>query len=375
MMKNNIIPLYDSHNLMIDKSKDCYVFDSNGKRYLDLEAGVWCTNIGHSNSYLNEIITDQIKLNIHHGYKFKNKYAESLSDKILEISEIKNGQSVFLSSGSEAIEFAIAVAKQIRKKDKILKISSSYLSAFGQGKESADNFGLERILINDINSIPKINIEEIAALVLEVGNASFDVVRFPDKEFLDVLVSYAKRAECILICDEVTTGIGRTGKWFGFQHYDFIPDILVCGKGLGNGYPISSVTINQNISEELIKNPLRYAQSHQNDSLGCAVGCGVLDYIIVNDLIDYCEHTGKYFLSELSNLQKNNPGKIKEVRGKGLILSIEFYNDVDSKIIYHDLLEAGFLLGYKNNSFRFLPSLTIKKNDIDDFIKCLGLLL
>lgn len=374
-MRKEIIPFYISSDKLIAKSKDCYLFDSEGKKYIDFESGVWCTNIGHGNNLINSRIKKQIKKIVHHGYQFRNQYAEQLSIKLQELIGFKNGASVFLSSGSEAVNLSITLARHFTGKKKVLKIDNSYLSAFGFGQITANNDTLVNVKYNDLDSVNKIDFSDISSLVLETGGASVEMVRFPDDEFVNKLIDACQENDCLIIAEEVTTGIGRLGKWFGFQHYDFAPDIVVTGKALGNGFPISSVTLNSILSDKFEQSPVRYGQSHQNDPLGCSIALEVIKIIESNKLIDKSRETGDYFKKRLDQIQEKHPEKIKETRARGLMLAIEFKDSVDGALINTRLFESGFVMGFKLNTLRFLPPLTIKHSDIDKMIERLDKIL
>ena len=367
-MINDIIPFYNSTNVVIEKSKGCYLFDSLGKKYIDFESGVWCANIGFRNEKVVRRIKKQVDEIIHHGYRFRNKYAEKLSIKLQQLIGFSNGASVFLSSGSEAVNLSITLARHITGRKKILKISNSYLSAFGFGLISDENENLVNIAFNNLNAINEIDFGNIAAFVVETGGASVEMVRFPDAEFLKNLVNACRKKNCLIIAEEVTTGMGRLGKWFGFQHYAFIPDMVVAGKGLGNGYPISSLTISNSVLAQFEKNPFRYAQSHQNDPLGCAVALETIKFMVKEGLVDKCRITGEYFKNRLETLHKKFPDKIKDIRAKGLMLALEFQENVNGELINNQLFEMGIITGFKLNILRFLPPLIITNYEIDKLV-------
>jgi acetylornithine aminotransferase len=190
-------------------------------------------------------------------------------------------------------------------------------------------------------------------------------VRFPDEEFVKSLVQKAINNHCLIIADEVTTGLGRLGTWFGFEHYQVKPDMVVCGKALGNGYPVSSVTLNSNCSDLFNKNIFRYAQSHQNDPLGCAVALAVLKVFNEEQVLENCKIMGNYFLNRLHDIQSKYPDKIKEVRARGLMLAVEFHELFNGEIFQQKLFERGFVFGFKLNTLRFLPPLVIGEKEID----------
>lgn len=367
-MKKDIIPFYFPSDKVITKSKDCYLFDSEGKQYIDFESGVWCANIGHSNEQLSRRIKKQIKESVHHGYSFRNQYAEQLSVKLQQLMKFENGASVFLSSGSEAVNLSITLARHFTGKKKILKIDNSYLSAFGFGQISDDNEAIVNVRYNDQDSINKVDFSDIGAFVVETGGASVGIVKFPDNEFIDNLIDICRKNDCLIIAEEVTTGMGRSGKWFGYQHYDFIPDMVVTGKALGNGFPVSSVTINSILSDKFTQSPFRYSQSHQNDPLGCCIALEVINIIETNNLIEKSNATGYYFKNQLDLIKSKYPGKIKDTRARGLMLAIDFDESVNAEMINRLLFESGFVVGFKVNTLRFLPPLIVEKSDIDKLI-------
>lgn len=374
-MKQNIIPFYSSSDKVLVKSKGCYVYDSDGKEYIDFESGVWCTNLGHCNESISKMMKSQIYSSMHHGYHFRNEHAEELSAKLLRLMNFEGGASVFLSSGSEAINLSIVIARHVTGRPKIVKIESSFLSAYGYGQTTSENEVAINIGINDLSAIESVDFNEVAALVLETGGASFDMVRFPSKDFVKRLVRQAKEHGCIIIADEVTTGFGRTGLWFGFQHYEAEPDMVVTGKALGNGYPISGVTVNEDVARSLDKNIFRYAQSHQNDPLGCSIGVKVIDLMEEFNLVEISQKAGANFKEQLEQLHCKYPSKIKEVRARGLMLAVEFTPEVNGDSIGRMLFDEGIITGCKLNTLRFMPPLVITSTEIDRLIKLLDHIL
>ncbi len=364
-MINSILPLYPSCGKIVERSLGCYQYDSGGKEYVDFESGVWCVNLGHSHPKIVKVLEAQSKISIHHGYRFRNSLSELLSAELQQLVSYDNGASVFLSSGSEAINLSVTIAQKLTGRPKILKISNSYLSAFGFGMINSNNQTLINIPFNDLEAVERQDFSDISALVLETGGASVDMVRFPDEEFVKSLVQRAINNNCLIIADEVTTGLGRLGTWFGFEHYQVKPDMVVCGKALGNGYPVSSVTLNSNCSDLFNKNIFRYAQSHQNDPLGCAVALAVLKVFNEEQVLENCKIMGNYFLNRLHDIQSKYPDKIKEVRARGLMLAVEFHELFNGEIFQQKLFERGFVFGFKLNTLRFLPPLVIGEKEID----------
>lgn len=366
-MISSIIPLYKQIDKLIVKSKGCYVYDSDNMQYIDFESGDWSANLGHSNDRICEIIKNQANLLIHDGLRFRNKQSEDLSIRLLEKLSFNGGKSVFLNSGSEAVNLGIVIAKNLTRRNKILKMDCSYLSAYGHGQISANNNDLINVPIDNIDSISQIDFREIAAFVFEPGNSS-SLIKYPSNDFIKSIAFAIKQNGGLLIANEVTTGFGRTGKWFGFQHYDYTPDIVATGKALGNGYPISCVSITNDVYALFDKFPFRYAQSHQNDPLGCAVGLEVINIFDNEGIIQQSFRKGQYFKEQLIKLQAKHRAAIIDVRARGLMIALEFNSLINTESVYLQLIDHGLLVGQKENILRFMPPLIIEESHIDKLI-------
>jgi len=374
-MTSNILPLYPTARVEAIKSEGCYIYDANGKKYVDFEAGVWASNVGHCHPRIVAAFERYSKEMLHHGYRFTNPYTNKLAAKLNELTGIANGSSVILSSGSEAVNLSITLAMHLTKRSKIAKISNSYLSAYGHGAISPNNSSVVTAEYNNRASLSKIDFSQVAAVVLETGGASIEMVKIPDNDFVNELLELGKKHGCLTIAEEVTTGMGRMGKWFGYEHYNAAVDMVVTGKGLGSGFPISAVTASEVVANQLNADPIRYAQSHQNDPIGAAIALETISIIEEEQLIQRCQAIGEYFYQKLEQLKEKHPYKVKEARGRGLMLALELYKEIDTDSIDRALFEAGYVTGYKNSTFRFLPPLTIPKEDIDQLAAYLEKLL
>jgi acetylornithine aminotransferase len=374
-MTSNILPLYPTARVEAIKSEGCYIYDANGKKYVDFEAGVWASNVGHCHPRIVAAFERYSKEMLHHGYRFTNPYTNKLAAKLNELTGIANGSSVILSSGSEAVNLSITLAMHLTKRSKIAKISNSYLSAYGHGAISPNNSSVVTAEYNNRASLSKIDFSQVAAVVLETGGASIEMVKIPDNDFVNELLELGKKHGCLTIAEEVTTGMGRMGKWFGYEHYNAAADMVVTGKGLGSGFPISAVTASEVVANQLNADPIRYAQSHQNDPIGAAIALETISIIEEEQLIQRCQAIGEYFYQKLEQLKEKHPYKVKEARGRGLMLALELYKEIDTDSIDRALFEAGYVTGYKNSTFRFLPPLTIPKEDIDQLAAYLEKLL
>jgi acetylornithine/N-succinyldiaminopimelate aminotransferase len=303
---------------------------------------------------------------MHLGYKVNHALPARLSEKLLHLLNIPNGKSVFLSSGSEAVNLAITIAKENTGRENILTIGNSYLSAYGHGRRGGDNPNLVRIDKEDFGALKNLDFGSIATFVFEPGNFG-GIIHLHSNEFVDEILRNCIQNDCLVIANDVTTGFGRTGKWFGFQHYNMVPDMVVTGKAMGNGYPVSAVSVQEKVWQEFEKKQIRYAQSHQNDPLGCAVGLEVIRLLSEGNLIRRSQESGNYFLNRLSGLADIK--HITDVRGRGLMLAIEFQEGFDTTKLFRQLFEAGILVGIREQVLRFMPPLTIKNEEIDNLVR------
>lgn len=362
---------------------NCYLFDSKERQYVDFESGIWCTALGHCHPRINTVMETQIRKLMHLGTRYPHSLAQDTAKDVLDIVGIDNGKCVFLSSGSEAVEFGVQTARLISEKPLCLTFSNSYLAAYGSaGNKKADEWELfnwsDCNHTNQCACLDKIPFENIGAFVFEPGGSGSGFVQFPPKQLVKNIGQRVKQMGGIIIANEITTGMGRTGKWFGFQHYDIQPDIVVLGKGIGNGYPVSAVAMSLEMAKNVEDYGFGYAQSHQNDPLGCSVAQEVIAILREENWIERGNAVGAYFLEGLKSLQKKYD-VIKEVRGRGLLLALEFHSHetITATWAYKELLQKGFLVGYyqAGNILRFDPALTIDKKDIDCLLECINFIL
>ncbi|HUT86909.1 MAG TPA: aminotransferase class III-fold pyridoxal phosphate-dependent enzyme, partial [Candidatus Heimdallarchaeota archaeon] len=272
----------------------------------------------------------------------------------------------------------------------LLTLSDSYLAAYGSaGRKSAEEWicfdwsdcascPQEGECDPQCDHLREIPFERVGGLVFEPGSAG-GAVRFPPKQLVQTLVKAVRQHGGLVVVDEVTTGLGRTGAWYGFEHYGLRPDIVALGKGLGNGYPVSAVAMVPAIADRLEEGGFRYAQSHQNDPLGCAVAKEIIAVIREQGLVERSDEVGTHFLHELQTLGTRHD-VVKEVRGRGLMIAMEFGADDERfslATVFQGLLESGFVVGYKPavNLLRFYPPLTIGVKDIARLVERLDRIL
>lgn len=379
-MENVILPhVLNCHPIMkadITKGENTSLFDISGIKYTDFEAGCWSMVLGHNNPRVNKVMVEQINKVIHLHHKLTSSITEVLAVNLLELFHLKDGKAMFLCSGSEAVEFSIKLSRLISPDKKTLTFSNSYLSALSSGsprdKErwyemdfmQCSNCPLKEC-IRECNQLNHIDFDNISAFIFEP--AVCGSVFFPPYKLVKLLEKEVRKSGGIIIANEVTTGIGRTGKNFGYNHYNIEPDIAALGKSLGNGYPISAVIMSNTIANQIESRNFTYAQSHQNDPLGCATANEVLNIFKEEHLVERSFHMGEFFMNQLKETQQAC-SLIKDVRGRGLMLAVELGIENTAGKIAEQMLEKGYFIGTipHMNVLRFFPALTITKNEIID---------
>jgi acetylornithine/N-succinyldiaminopimelate aminotransferase len=369
----------------ITGSDNCFLYDEDGNRLVDLESGVWCTSVGHNNQRINQVITNQIGRITHTGFCYGHPAIDETALKVLEITGLNGGKCEFLCSGSEAVEFGMRIARTISEKSLALTFTDSYFGAYGDAASKNKNgwYIYDRLncgcatspegCTGECEEFKKIPFSQIGIFMFEPGS-SMGLVRFPSEKLIRKITDRIKPDGGIIMANEVTTGIGRTGKWFGYEHYNLQPDIVAMGKGIGNGYPVSITAISKSISKKLDPKGFIYAQSHQNDPLGAVVAGEVIQIIEDKNLLDACNQKGNFLNEQLEELRKKCP-VIKEIRGRGLMLAIEFHKD--AMLIYEKLLEEGFIVCKRPNAevLRLDPALTIEMETLEMFMDVLEKIL
>ena len=248
----------------IVNAQNCVLSDSKGNEFIDLESGVWCTSIGHSNPRLIRAMNLQLNEISHTGFCYSNPIIEKVAKKVLAIANLKGGKCEFFCSGSEAVEFGMRVARILSVNMKALTFSDSYFGAYGDATEKDnDRWFVYNWLDCSCNSgegnctgkckdFDNIPFDDIGIFIFEPGSSS-GFVRFPDKQLIRKIINKIEQNNGIVMVNEITTGVGRTGKWFGYQHYNISPDIVAIGKGIGNGYPVSITAISNIAAKKLEK--------------------------------------------------------------------------------------------------------------------------
>ena len=380
-----IIGNYSRYPISIIRGEGSYVYDSNNKKYLDFISGIAVNNLGHSNKGIKKAIIEQLDKLVHISNLFlipsQIKLAKSLT------SNLPRHKVFFCNSGTEAYEAAFKLARKwgiFNNKRTIISVTGGFHGrTFGSlsattPKKYKEGFyplvpGFKTAKFNDIKSIKSIIKEDkkILAVIIEPiqGEAG---VKISDKKYLQELFKICKKNKILLIADEVQVGIGRTGKLFGFENYDIRPDIITLAKALGGGIPCGAIIANPDISDFLT--PGSHGTTMGGNPLAMASGLSMLNQIKKPSFLINVRKKGELFLNELKKLSSSD--LIKEVRGKGLILAIEFYEEKKAKLFTNKCIKNGLLvLITEKYNVRILPPLNVKNNEITESIKIMKLVL
>jgi len=373
MEKEYIMQTYSRSNIVIEHGKGCYAFDNDGKKYLDLVAGIATCSIGHGNEEVSKAVCEQSKklLNVTNLYYTEPQVI--LAKKLVKLSSLS--KCFFCNSGAEANESAIKLARKYTGKTDIIATKNAFhgrtfgaLSATWKEKFRKKFMplvpGFTFVDYNKVEAVEDAITEKTAAVIVEPIQGESGII-IPSEDYLMKLKKLCEEKNVLLILDEIQTGTGRTGKFFAYLYYDIKPDIVTLAKGLANGIPIGVMIAKEGIDFDKSD----HGSTFGGNNLSCAAANAVIDFILDNKLMENAAKQGNYFIKKLNQL-KNKGNTIKEARGKGLMIGVEL--NIEAKEIQNKCLEKGLLVNCaSDNVLRFLPSLIITKKEIDAAIKIL----
>lgn len=356
---------------IITHGEGVYLYDTSGNRYLDASGGAAVVNIGHGVKEVATAIFSQTqKAGYINGMQFSHVPVETLAKTVSEFLPFPDGKVYFLTSGSEAIEASIKLARQYwverdqASKHYVIARTPSYhgstLAALAlSGREHYKD--IYRPMLMKTGTIPapycyrcyceeaypscgikcahelenkilELGKENVSAFITEVIGGSSTGAAIPPPEYFPIISKICRKYDVLLIVDEILTGFGRTGDWFACHHFDLKPDIITMGKGLTSGYiPLSAVAAPEEIVDILYSKgrSFMHAQTFAHHLVGCAAGVATLDYIKSNNLLQKCNTAGTLIKETLSSLSPES--NVGDIRGKGLLVGIEFVHDKDAK--------------------------------------------
>jgi acetylornithine/N-succinyldiaminopimelate aminotransferase len=371
---------YNRRKISFKNGKGSFLFSTNGKKYLDFVQGIAVNALGHANPYLIKAINKQSKKLWHVSNAFIIPEGERLATRLAK--KTFADFVIFQNSGAEATEAAIKVARRYfysigqPKKNRILCVKNSFhgrtlATIYASGsKKMTEGFGpkvdgFDHFEFGDHKALKKSITNRTAAIMVEtvMGEGGIKVV--PDW-CLKELRKICNKKKILLILDEVQCGIGRSGNFFAFENSKIKPDIVPIAKGIGGGFPLGGVLMNKKVASGMTAGT--HGSTFGGNPLAMSVGNAVLDQIFKKGFLTNVKKLSKYFHSELNKLKKEFPKVIKEVRGVGLLIGLQLYND-QTKFI-QKLMDNNLLtIRAAENVIRILPPLNVKKQEITIAIK------
>lgn len=367
----------------ITAASGLHLYDRNGGKYVDFEAGMWCMALGYGHPRISACLAEQAAEVMHLGPIFTNSLTDRAAEALLSRTPHPDGRALFLSSGSEAVEMGIRLARLVTQRQTLLTVKGSYLGAFGAAAQSPGT-GWTHVDLAPCQTcdhasctaecpvLKNLDARQFAAFVLEPVLASGGI-HVPPSAPIRYLADAVQAAGGLLVVDEVTTGLGRTGTWWGYEHHGVAPDVIACGKGLGNGYPVSAVAVSAPVADAVGRTGFRYAQSHQNDPLAAAIAYEVLSVLAEEGLVERAAAIGTVLGNELQALKARCPEQVVEARGIGLMWGLEVKPGL-AEAVWERTLLKGYHMGIKAplSLLRFLPPLTVTPGEITTMAAALG---
>ena len=393
-----IQPFMDS---VIVGGDGCHMVDADGRRILDLAAGQFCSILGYGHEKFVERLKAQVGELIHLGDQYVSPNIMAAAQRLAQIAPGKLKKVLFLSTGSEANECAMRIAKTVTGRQGMLAFSRGYygislatrtLSSIGD--PGAPDFPAlanhHKLLTPSAQKCPLgmqhpscslhcldasfetlgDHAQTLAAVIVEPVVSAGGML-FPSREYLRSLQERARSIGALMIVDEAQTAFGRCGRWFDIENLGLEPDILVVSKTAGNGVPASAVIVTEEVARELESRGFTHLSSHQNDPLAAAAIHAVIDIVEEEGLVQHSQAMGEYFVERLLELQQRHR-LIKDVRGRGLMIGVELAGS-DEHLAFHlamlcERRGVHLTFSYFEPVLRIIPPLVIGKPEIDQAI-------
>ena len=372
--KKFFLPVFKRFPVVLVRGEGAWVWDDQGKRYLDFIGGWAVNSLGHCHPAVAEALSQQARKLIHTSNQVYTIPQLELAQLLVKHSCLD--KAFFCNSGAEANEAAVKLARKYGK----LKLGGAFevisalnsfhgrtlamVAATGQAKFQEPFIplpdGFVNVEFSDVEAIKSATNPKTCAVLLEPIQGEGGVV-FPSEDYFRQVRKLCDEKGLLLILDEIQTGIGRTGTLFAYEQLGIEPDILTLAKGLGSGVPIGAVLVKEKAS---VFSPGDHGSTFGGNPLVCAAALATLRFILENQVLENVRRVGQYLLDQLARL-RSKFGLVREVRGRGLLAAIEFERDLSEEVV-RGCLERGLLLNpVRANAIRFMPPLIIGEAEVD----------
>lgn len=376
-----LVHTYNRFKVVLEKGEGVYLYDVNGKKYLDFASGIGVCSLGYGNKEYMKTLKNQIDKLTHTSNLFYNIPSVKAAEKLVKAAGLK--KVFFTNSGAEAIEGALKMAKRYAydrdgtSNHEIIAMNHSFHGrtmgslALTGNEHYQKPFGpmiggIKFAEYNDLDSVKTLVNDKTCAIILEPLQGEGGI--YPaEKEFIEGIRKICNEKDIIMICDEVQCGMGRTGKMFAFQNYDVVPDIITSAKGLGCGVPVGAFIAGEKCCDSLV--PGDHGTTYGGNPFATAAVEAVLNIYEKENILDNVNTVGKYLEEQLDNLVKECDN-VLERRGKGMMQGLVLKNPVGEVIT--KAIEKGLLvISAGGNVLRMLPPLIITKENVDEMINIL----
>lgn len=367
------IPLSFTHG------KGCYLYGTDGREYLDLVAGIAVNALGYAHPDVTRAIQEQAARMLHVSNLYYIEEQANLAERIASIAPGDLCRTLFCNSGAEANEGALKTAVRYTGRTKVMAAldgfhgrTSAAMGATGQESiqksfEPLISHAYEYFRFGDLESVKEMMTKDVAALIVEPIQGESGV-HVASEEFFKGVRDLCTDNGTLMIADEVQTGIGRTGEWYGIQNYGVVPDIMTMAKALGGGTPIGAVTTTDGIAD--VMTPGTHGTTFGGNPLVCSAGCAVIDTMKRDGIVAHARDIGERWMADLRAI--GSP-KIKEVRGKGLIIGVQMDSAETASAVQKYCRDNGVLVNVAHGgTIRLIPPLILEDDQKDVFTRLLA---
>lgn len=362
----DVYPLFDVN---IVKGKGCHVWDDKGNEYLDLYGGHAVISIGHAHPHYVEAVSSQVAKLGFYSNSVINTLQQEVANRLGALSGYDDYQLFLINSGAEANENALKLASFYNGRTKVISFAKAFHGRTSLAVEVTNNPKIIAPINNNghvtylpLNDTEAMKAElskgDVCAVIIE-GIQGVGGIQIPTTEFLKELRNACDANNTVLILDEIQSGYGRSGKFFAHQFSDIRPDMITVAKGIANGFPMAGVLISPKFEPVYGQLGTTFGGNH----LGCAAAIAVLDVMKEEGLIENAAKVGSHLMEELKSFKG-----IKEVRGRGLMIGLEFeepIKDIRRKLLFEEKVFTGVS---GTNVIRLLPPLCLSMSEADDFL-------
>ena len=379
-----LLPTYERQPVFFKKGRGVYLWDASGKRYLDFLSGIGVNALGHGHPAIQSTLKRQAGRLIHVSNLFFHEFQSELAKRLTKISGLD--RAFFCNSGTEAWEGALKLARSYARvrnsnghkaKWRILALENSFhgrtfgsLATTGQAKYRHPFAplvpGVGFVVFNDVNDLKRQFDSSVCAICLETIQGEGGIYPL-SPEFFQLARELTSKSGALLLLDEIQCGLGRTGRYFAYQHYGVQPDVVTVAKPLAAGLPLGAILTTNRVA--MAMHPGMHGTTFGGGPLSCAVAISFLETL--DGLLDHVQQIGAHFRAQLESLASKH-SSVREVRGLGLMLGIEIDSPDTAKAIVQKLLQQGIIINRTHETvLRFLPPYIVQKKHVDEVIHAL----